>query len=118
MTDTQGKTFLCFLPKVEESAKSVSQQNTSHPLVESDGKTNQKTPDELLEVMQDRCFLRVRTSWYLILDSASLVFCVFWIEKYWLQQESWWAYEFCYHKQLRQFHVDDDNKVGLQPTSF
>ncbi|XVF47992.1 hypothetical protein PTKIN_Ptkin03bG0154800 [Pterospermum kingtungense] len=42
------------------------------------------TPDELLEVLKDRCFIR---------------------------QEGWWSYEFCYQKKLRQLHVEDEKVV-------
>ncbi|XP_071737192.1 protein OS-9 homolog [Rutidosis leptorrhynchoides] len=30
-----------------------------------------------------------------------------------LQQEGWWLYEFCYHKKLRQIHVEDDKSFVL-----
>ncbi|KAK3435770.1 hypothetical protein EUGRSUZ_C00480 [Eucalyptus grandis] len=43
-----------------------------------------KTPDELLEVLKGQCLVR---------------------------QEGWWSYEFCYHKKIRQFHVEDDQVV-------
>ena len=57
-----GERFLCFLPKVEKSksGKSVSQVNTSSLIVESEKRIKLKTPDELLDVLQDRCFIRVR----------------------------------------------------------
>lgn len=42
-----------------------------------------KTPDQLLEVLKDRCLLK---------------------------QDSWWSYEFCYQNKLRQLHLED-NKV-------
>ncbi|CAH1449141.1 unnamed protein product [Lactuca virosa] len=42
------------------------------------------TPDELLEALKDRCFLR---------------------------QEGWWSYEFCYQKKLRQIHVEEERVV-------
>ncbi|KAL5985603.1 Protein OS-9 [Asimina triloba] len=83
MKDEKGQTFLCFLPKVEEtkSGKSFLQQNISNMIVESDRRVTLKTPDELMEVLTDRCLLR---------------------------QEGWWSYEFCHKQHLRQFHVEDD----------
>ncbi|KAK8655025.1 hypothetical protein V6N13_107617 [Hibiscus sabdariffa] len=86
MPNKDGKSFLCFLPKVEKSKtlKSVTQHNTSGMIVESEKRVKLKTPDELLEVLKDKCFI---------------------------SQEGWWSYEFCYQKQLRQLHVEDDKAV-------
>ncbi|KAE8654501.1 Protein OS-9-like protein [Hibiscus syriacus] len=51
MPNKDGNNFLCFLPKVEKTKtlKSVTQQNTSSLIVESEKRVKLKTPDELLE---------------------------------------------------------------------
>lgn len=36
---------------------------------------------------------------------------------FFLQQEGWWSYEFCYNKRLRQIHVEDD-KVWIKMDTF
>ncbi|XP_028753978.1 protein OS-9 homolog isoform X2 [Neltuma alba] len=86
MPDKSGQKFICFLPKVEKekSGRPVIQHNISSMIVESEKRLKLKTPDELLEVLKDRCFIR---------------------------QEGWWSYEFCYQKKLRQLHVEDDKMV-------
>ncbi|KAG8485825.1 hypothetical protein CXB51_019221 [Gossypium anomalum] len=86
MPNKDGKNFLCFLPKVEKikTLKPVTQQNVSSMIVESEKQVKLKTPDELLEVLKDRCFIR---------------------------QEGWWSYEFCYQNRLRQIHVEEDKVV-------
>lgn len=86
MPDKNGQKFICFLPKVEKekSGRPVIQHNISSMIVESEKRVKLKTPDELLEVLKDRCFIR---------------------------QEGWWSYEFCYQKKLRQLHVEDDKVV-------
>ncbi|XP_039039545.1 protein OS-9 homolog isoform X2 [Hibiscus syriacus] len=88
MPNKDGKNFLCLLPKVENARtlNSVTQKNTSSMIVESEKRVKLKTPDELLEVLKDRCFIR---------------------------QEGWWSYEFCYKKQLRQLHVEDEKEFVL-----
>lgn len=62
MPDKNGQNFLCYLPKVEKTRveKSVSQQNISSMILETEKQVKLKTPDELLEVLKDRCFIRVR----------------------------------------------------------
>ncbi|KAK3007649.1 hypothetical protein RJ639_013883 [Escallonia herrerae] len=86
MPNKNGEKFLCFLPKVEipKTEKPVIQQNTSSLILETEKRIKLKTPDELLEVLKDKCFIR---------------------------QEGWWTYEFCYHKQLRQIHLEDEKVV-------
>ncbi|KAL6974042.1 Protein OS-9, partial [Sarracenia purpurea var. burkii] len=86
MPNKNGDKFLCFLPKVEKSkaGKPVTQQNMSSLIMESEKRIKLKTPDELLEVLKDRCFIR---------------------------QEGWWTYEFCYQKKLRQLHLEDEKVV-------
>lgn len=66
MPNKDGKNFLCFLPKVEKTKtlKPVTQQNVSTMIVESEKQVKLKTPDELLEVLKDRCFIRV-SIWFL-----------------------------------------------------
>ena len=61
MPNKDGKNFLCFLPKVEKArtGKPTTQHNTSSMIVESEKRVKLKTPDELLEVLKDRCFIRV-----------------------------------------------------------
>ncbi|KAK4481942.1 hypothetical protein RD792_012855 [Penstemon davidsonii] len=86
MPNNNGEKFLCFLPKVEKSksGKLVAQQNISSMIVESETRTKLKTPDELLEVLKELCFIR---------------------------QEGWWSYEFCYLNRLRQIHLEDEKVV-------
>ncbi|KAI8565667.1 hypothetical protein RHMOL_Rhmol03G0278200 [Rhododendron molle] len=86
MPDKNGDKFLCFFPKVEKSksGRPVYQQNTSSLILETEKRIKLKTPDELLEVLKDRCFIR---------------------------QEGWWTYELCYQKKLRQLHLEDEKVV-------
>ncbi|XP_027069314.1 protein OS-9 homolog [Coffea eugenioides] len=86
MPNKNGEKFLCFLPRMQKSksGKLVNQQNTSSMILETAKSIKLKTPDELLEVLKDRCFLR---------------------------QEGWWSYEFCYQKKLRQIHLEDEKVV-------
>ncbi|CAL5186895.1 unnamed protein product [Lathyrus oleraceus] len=86
LPDKNGQKFICYLPKVEKekSGKPPIQQNVSSMIVETEKRVKQKTPDELLEVLKGPCVIR---------------------------QEGWWSYEFCYHKKLRQLHLEDDKVV-------
>ncbi|KAG2713403.1 hypothetical protein I3760_04G175000 [Carya illinoinensis] len=86
MPNKNGESFICFLPKLEKakSGKPVTQLNTSSMIMETEKRIKLKTPDELLEILKDRCFIR---------------------------QEGWWSYEFCYQKKLRQVHSEDDKVV-------
>lgn len=61
MLDKQGRRFLCFLPKEEESTTgwASTQQNMSTVLMETDKQLKLKTPDELLQPLNDQCLLRV-----------------------------------------------------------
>lgn len=61
MPNKDGDKFLGFLPKVEKSKseKPISLQNTSSVIVEAEKHVKLKTPDELLEILKDRCFIRV-----------------------------------------------------------
>ncbi|XP_010687838.2 protein OS-9 homolog [Beta vulgaris subsp. vulgaris] len=83
MPNDDGKNYLCFLPKVEKpkSGKPVSQYNTTGMIMESEKRMKVKTPDELLEVLDEHCLLR---------------------------QDGWWTYEFCFKKTLRQLHLEDE----------
>ncbi|KAI4377318.1 hypothetical protein MLD38_014967 [Melastoma candidum] len=86
MPGKNGQNYLCYLPK-EEKVKSgtpVFTQNATGVIMETEKQVKLKTPDELLEVLSDRCFLR---------------------------QEGWWSYEFCYNKKIRQFHQEDEKVV-------
>ncbi|KAL6523580.1 Protein OS-9 [Orobanche gracilis] len=86
MPSRSGEKFLCHLPKVEKfkGRKLVAQQNISSMIVESETRVTLKTPDELLDVLKDRCFIR---------------------------QEGWWSYEFCHLNRLRQIHLEDEKVV-------
>ncbi|KAM0031083.1 putative mannose-6-phosphate receptor binding domain superfamily, protein OS9 [Helianthus debilis subsp. tardiflorus] len=86
MPKSNGENFLCYLPKVEkpENGKPAIHENTTSLILETEKRFKLKTPDELLEPLKDRCLIR---------------------------QEGWWSYEFCYHKKLRQVHVEDDRIV-------
>ncbi|WCJ29946.1 hypothetical protein M5689_011544 [Euphorbia peplus] len=86
MPSKNGQNYVCYLPKVEKtkSGKTVNLLNMSSMIMETEKLVKLKTPDELLEVLKDRCFIR---------------------------QEGWWSYEFCYQKKLRQVHLEDENKV-------
>lgn len=86
MPGKDGQKYLCFLPKVEKAKgeKPIVQQNVTSMIVETEKRIKLKTPDELLEVLKGQCLVR---------------------------QEGWWSYEFCYHKKIRQFHVEDDQVV-------
>ncbi|KAI4376703.1 hypothetical protein MLD38_014437 [Melastoma candidum] len=53
-------------------------------IMESEKQEKLKTPDELLEVLKGRCFLR---------------------------EEGWWSFEFCFNEKIRQFHVEDQKVV-------
>lgn len=63
MPKKNGEKFVCFLPKVEKSKseKQTIQQNSTSLILETEKRFKLKTPDELLEALKDRCFLRVRT---------------------------------------------------------
>ncbi|XP_008788789.2 protein OS-9 homolog [Phoenix dactylifera] len=86
MSNKEGQSYMCFLPLVEETktVRSVTPQNSSNALLESDRRIKLKTPDELIDVLKDKCFYR---------------------------HEGWWSYEFCYEKHLRQLHLEDDKIV-------
>ncbi|XP_058722918.1 protein OS-9 homolog [Vicia villosa] len=86
LPDKNGQKFICYLPKVEKekSGKPLIQHNVSSMIVETEKRVKQKTPDELLEVLKGPCVIR---------------------------QEGWWSYEFCYHKKLRQLHLEDEKVV-------
>lgn len=64
MPNNKGEKFLCFLPKVEKSksGKLVTPQNITSMIVESEKRMKLKTPDELLDVLKERCFIRVKYS--------------------------------------------------------
>ncbi|KAL6274955.1 hypothetical protein ACE6H2_025647 [Prunus campanulata] len=86
MPNNNGQNFICYLPKVEEakSGKQVLPHNISSVIVETEKRVKMKTPDELLEVLKDQCFIK---------------------------QDGWWSYEFCYQKRLRQIHLEDEKVV-------
>jgi len=69
MPNTNGKNYLCFLPKVEKpkSGKLATQHNSSSMIMESEKRVKVKTPDELLEVMDEHCFLRVSIEYLCLL---------------------------------------------------
>ncbi|XP_056860770.1 protein OS-9 homolog [Raphanus sativus] len=87
MLDKQGRRFLCFLPKEEEATSgwtSTQQQNVSTVLMETDKQVKLKTPDELLQPLDEKCLVR---------------------------QEGWWSYEFCHLGSVRQLHIEDGTKI-------
>ncbi|XP_004242724.1 protein OS-9 homolog [Solanum lycopersicum] len=85
MPNKNGEKFLCYLPKVDKPkiGKPVT-TNISSLVVDTEKRIKLKTPDELLEVLKDKCLVR---------------------------QEGWWSYEFCYEKKLRQVHLEDEKLV-------
>ncbi|KAM3270127.1 protein OS-9 [Capsicum chacoense] len=85
MPNKNGEKFLCYLPKVDKPkiGKSVT-PNISSLVVDTEKRIKLKTPDELLEVLKDRCLTRL---------------------------EGWWSYEFCYENKLRQVHLEDEKPV-------
>ncbi|KAK4360285.1 hypothetical protein RND71_019237 [Anisodus tanguticus] len=85
LPNKNGEKFLCFLPKVDKpkNGKPVT-HNISSLIVDTEKHIKLKTPDELLEVLKDRCLIR---------------------------QEGWWSYEFCYENKLRQVHLEDEKVV-------
>lgn len=62
MSNKDGQNYVCFLPTVEQTktVKSLAQQNSSNIILETDRRIKLKTPDELLDVLKDKCFYRVR----------------------------------------------------------
>ncbi|CAH8389346.1 unnamed protein product [Eruca vesicaria subsp. sativa] len=86
MLDKQGRRFLCYLPKEEEATSgwTSTQQNISTVLMETDKQIKLKTPDELLQPLNEQCLIR---------------------------QEGWWSYEFCHLRSVRQLHVEDGTKI-------
>ncbi|KVI00512.1 Mannose-6-phosphate receptor binding domain-containing protein [Cynara cardunculus var. scolymus] len=60
MPKKNGDKFQCFLPKVEKSksGKPTIHQNTTSLILETEKRFKLKTPDELLEALKDRCFIR------------------------------------------------------------
>ncbi|PHT42448.1 Protein OS-9 -like protein [Capsicum baccatum] len=85
MPNKNGEKFLCYLPKVDKPkiGKSVT-PNISSLVVDTEKHIKLKTPDEVLEVLKDRCLTRL---------------------------EGWWSYEFCYENKLRQVHLEDEKPV-------
>ncbi|CAN6813912.1 unnamed protein product [Brassica oleracea] len=87
MLDKQGRRYLCFLPKEEEVAsgwKTSTMQNISTVLMETDKQMKLKTPDKLLQPLNEKCLVR---------------------------QEGWWSYEFCHLGSVRQLHIEDGTKI-------
>ena len=62
MSNKDGQNYVCFLPTVEQTntVKSFTQQNSSSIILETNRRIKLKTPDELLDVLKDKCFYRVR----------------------------------------------------------
>nr|XP_009782019.1 PREDICTED: endoplasmic reticulum lectin 1 isoform X2 [Nicotiana sylvestris] len=85
MPNKDGEKFLCYLPKVDKPkiGKPLT-PNISSLVVDTEKRIKWKTPDELLEVLKDRCLIR---------------------------QEGWWSYEFCYENKLRQVHLEEEKVV-------
>lgn len=66
MSNKEGKNYNCYLPIVEETKvlKTVTQENSSSLIMESEQKIKFKTPDALIEGLKDRCFYRVKISFW------------------------------------------------------
>ncbi|XP_024537037.1 protein OS-9 homolog isoform X1 [Selaginella moellendorffii] len=79
MTDRDGRKFECFLPKKPEASPLDGANETEATLAE----ISRRTPEELLDVLKDRCFHR---------------------------HEGWWTYELCYHGKFRQVHFETSKK--------
>lgn len=64
MPNDNGQNYVCYLPKVEKvrSGRPVPQHNISSMIVDSEKRIKSKTPDELLEELKDRCFVRVSST--------------------------------------------------------
>ncbi|CAL9073882.1 protein OS-9 homolog [Musa acuminata AAA Group] len=85
MSNKEGRNYNCFLPLIEETKHlRVTQENSSSIITESERKIVFKTPDELIEILNDKCFYR---------------------------HEGWWTYEFCFRKHVKQLHVEDEKVV-------
>lgn len=85
MTNHEGKHYTCFLPVEEtKTMKSIIPQNATNIIIESERRIKPKEPDELLEVLKDKCFYR---------------------------HEGWWYYEFCFYGKIRQVHVEGDKLI-------
>ncbi|XP_024385684.1 protein OS-9 homolog [Physcomitrium patens] len=88
MTDRDGKKFRCNLP-VAEGTEAVNkdeiQQTDTSTSIVADEWSARKTPEDLLDILKDKCFRRY---------------------------EGWWIYELCYKGHLRQFHLHD-NKAPI-----
>ncbi|KAJ6832979.1 protein OS-9-like protein [Iris pallida] len=82
MSNKDGKNYMCFLPIVAETklVKPITQQNSSVIIVEANNRIKLKIPDELLDVLKDKCLYR---------------------------HEGWWSYELCYLKYLYQLHLEE-----------
>eukprot|EP00249_Psilotum_nudum_P010590 c22634_g1_i1 orf=174-1106(+) len=86
MTGVDGSKYECILPNLPQEHKiknDDAQQNTSSINLPKD-RRKQKTPNDLLDVLKDQCFLR---------------------------HEGWWTYEFCYHGKIRQLHLENKKIV-------
>lgn len=86
MTDVEGRKYECALPKPAEPEsfkdESLPQNNGSISLT-ADRRTR-KTPDDLLGMLKELCFVR---------------------------HEGWWTYELCYQKRLRQIHMENKKLI-------
>lgn len=61
LPNKEGQKFLCYLPKVTQPKNviPVAQHNSSSMIMETEKRISLKTPDELLEGLNDICLLRV-----------------------------------------------------------
>ncbi|WOL17305.1 hypothetical protein Cni_G26096 [Canna indica] len=86
MSNKDGQNYICFLPIAEETKnlKTVTQENSSSLIMETEQKIKLKTPDELIDILNERCFYR---------------------------HEGWWTYEFCFQKHVKQLHIEDERAV-------
>ncbi|BDA50418.1 probable protein OS-9 at N-terminal half [Coccomyxa sp. Obi] len=78
MKDKRGRKFNCQIPDIS-STDDQATGNAGSLAVAAGGKS-QKSPSELLSVLDSLCMYRI---------------------------EDWWTYELCYKKHVRQFHKDE-----------
>ena len=87
MTNKRGQKYHCLVPKPKDDEENVDEQKSdgieAKPQVELTGLEKAK---KLLEPMESQpCLLKTK---------------------------DWWTYEFCYRKQVRQFHMEDNRPSG------
>ncbi|KAJ7571674.1 hypothetical protein O6H91_01G171800 [Diphasiastrum complanatum] len=87
MTDRDGQKYECILPKLLDPPSSnnePNEPNSSSIRLATDVKSTRKTPEDLLNILNGTCLLRL---------------------------EGWWTYELCYHGHFRQIHLENKKLV-------